>query len=127
MSPPAQRHRAKTLSAVIYGNTATGHDFSRYRTTTVRLDPVLPVPKMLHSGRPDLRSNQIDTPGYHNHQTCLYQVLYNDNSFTVGDFSTEMLTFRRTRVPNIALGCSHNNEGLFVTAAVGLLGLGRGK
>lgn len=36
------------------------------------------------------------------------------------------LTFRRIRVKNIALGCGHDNEGLFVGAA-GLLGLGRGK
>ncbi|XP_060218386.1 aspartyl protease family protein 2 [Lycium barbarum] len=57
---------------------------------------------------------------------CLYQVSYGDGSFTVGDFSTETLTFRRSRVKNIALGCGHDNEGLFVGAA-GLLGLGRGR
>jgi hypothetical protein len=36
------------------------------------------------------------------------------------------MTFRKTRVKNIAFGCGHDNEGLFVGAA-GLLGLGRGK
>ncbi|CAN4108439.1 unnamed protein product [Withania somnifera] len=61
-----------------------------------------------------------------NRKKCLYQVSYGDGSFTVGDFSTETLTFRRTRVNNIALGCGHDNEGLFVGAA-GLLGLGRGR
>ncbi|XWS46239.1 hypothetical protein CRYUN_Cryun14cG0047500 [Craigia yunnanensis] len=57
---------------------------------------------------------------------CLYQVSYGDGSFTVGDFSTETLTFRRTRVGRVAFGCGHDNEGLFVGAA-GLLGLGRGR
>ncbi|CAN4111438.1 unnamed protein product [Withania somnifera] len=61
-----------------------------------------------------------------NRKKCLYQVSYGDGSFTVGDFSTETLTFRGTRVNNIALGCGHDNEGLFIGAA-GLLGLGRGK
>ncbi|KAJ8573147.1 hypothetical protein K7X08_009658 [Anisodus acutangulus] len=61
-----------------------------------------------------------------NRRKCLYQVSYGDGSFTVGDFSTETLTFRRTRVNNVALGCGHDNEGLFVGAA-GLLGLGRGR
>ncbi|KAK0580756.1 hypothetical protein LWI29_005914 [Acer saccharum] len=59
-------------------------------------------------------------------KTCLYQVSYGDGSFTVGDFSTETLTFRGSRVGRVALGCGHDNEGLFVGAA-GLLGLGRGK
>ncbi|KAL1828640.1 hypothetical protein ACET3Z_007052 [Daucus carota] len=53
-------------------------------------------------------------------------VSYGDGSFTVGEFSTETMTFRRNRVKNIALGCGHDNEGLFVGAA-GLLGLGRGR
>ncbi|CAH2039233.1 unnamed protein product [Thlaspi arvense] len=59
-------------------------------------------------------------------RTCLYQVSYGDGSFTVGDFSTETLTFRRNRVKGVALGCGHDNEGLFVGAA-GLLGLGKGR
>ncbi|URD75456.1 Eukaryotic aspartyl protease [Musa troglodytarum] len=59
-------------------------------------------------------------------RSCLYQVSYGDGSITTGQFSTETLTFRRsTRVSRIALGCGHDNEGLFVAAA-GLLGLGRG-
>ncbi|XP_073126300.1 aspartyl protease family protein 2-like [Henckelia pumila] len=70
---------------------------------------------------------RLDSPGCTaNRQKCLYQVSYGDGSFTVGEFSTETLTFRRTRVKNVALGCGHDNEGLFVGAA-GLLGLGRGK
>ncbi|CAN6931248.1 hypothetical protein F2Q70_00044253 [Brassica cretica] len=58
-------------------------------------------------------------------KTCLYQVSYGDGSFTMGDFSTETLTFHGARVDHVALGCGHDNEGLFVGAA-GLLGLGRG-
>ncbi|KAL0373828.1 UNVERIFIED_CONTAM: Aspartyl protease family protein 2 [Sesamum radiatum] len=69
---------------------------------------------------------RLDSPGCNNRQKCLYQVSYGDGSFTVGEFSTETLTFRRTKVSNVALGCGHDNEGLFVGAA-GLLGLGRGK
>ncbi|KAL3818484.1 hypothetical protein ACJIZ3_004389 [Penstemon smallii] len=59
--------------------------------------------------------------------TCLYQVSYGDGSSTSGDFATETVTFGGgTRsVPDIALGCGHDNEGLFVGAA-GLLGLGGG-
>ncbi|XAR53951.1 Nepenthesin [Bertholletia excelsa] len=69
----------------------------------------------------------LDSPGCNsNRQTCLYQVSYGDGSFTFGEFSTETLTFRRTKVDKVALGCGHDNEGLFVGAA-GLLGLGRGK
>ena len=57
--------------------------------------------------------------------TCLYEVSYGDGSFTVGDFATETLTLGSATVPNVAIGCGHNNEGLFVGAA-GLLGLGGG-
>lgn len=57
---------------------------------------------------------------------CLYQVSYGDGSFTVGDFVTETLSFGNSgSVNTIALGCGHDNEGLFVGAA-GLLGLGGG-
>ncbi|KAL2468941.1 Eukaryotic aspartyl protease family protein [Forsythia ovata] len=69
---------------------------------------------------------RLDSSGCRNRKKCLYQVSYGDGSFTVGEFSTETLTFRRTRVKNVALGCGHDNEGLFIGAA-GLLGLGRGK
>ncbi|KAF2315209.1 hypothetical protein GH714_038436 [Hevea brasiliensis] len=71
--------------------------------------------------------NRLDSPVCNTQkQTCMYQVSYGDGSFTLGDFSTETLTFRRSRVGRVALGCGHDNEGLFVGAA-GLLGLGRGR
>ncbi|KAK9051109.1 hypothetical protein SSX86_027735 [Deinandra increscens subsp. villosa] len=58
--------------------------------------------------------------------TCLYEVSYGDGSYTVGDFVTETVTLEgSTAVENIAIGCGHNNEGLFVGAA-GLIGLGGG-
>lgn len=63
--------------------------------------------------------------------TCLYEVSYGDGSYTVGDFVTETITFDGSgsglsSVQHIAIGCGHNNEGLFVGAA-GLIGLGGGK
>ncbi|XP_057765716.1 protein ASPARTIC PROTEASE IN GUARD CELL 1-like [Salvia miltiorrhiza] len=59
--------------------------------------------------------------------TCLYEVSYGDGSYTVGDFVTETVTFGGSQaVDNIAIGCGHTNEGLFVGAA-GLIGLGGGK
>lgn len=57
--------------------------------------------------------------------SCLYEVSYGDGSYTVGDFVTETITLGSTKVDNVAIGCGHNNEGLFIGAA-GLLGLGGG-
>ncbi|KAK8521366.1 hypothetical protein V6N12_005274 [Hibiscus sabdariffa] len=57
---------------------------------------------------------------------CLYQVRYGDGSYTVGDFVTETVSFGNSgNINDVALGCGHTNEGLFVAAA-GLLGLGGG-
>ncbi|CAH8363599.1 unnamed protein product [Eruca vesicaria subsp. sativa] len=57
---------------------------------------------------------------------CLYQVSYGDGSFTVGEYATDTVTFGDSgKVNDVALGCGHDNEGLFVGAA-GLLGLGGG-
>ena len=57
---------------------------------------------------------------------CLYQVSYGDGSYTVGEFVAETLSFGRSgSVNGVALGCGHDNEGLFVGAA-GLIGLGGG-
>ncbi|XP_009356391.2 protein ASPARTIC PROTEASE IN GUARD CELL 1-like [Pyrus x bretschneideri] len=58
-------------------------------------------------------------------ETCLYEVAYGDGSYTVGDFVTETISFGGVSAKEIAIGCGHTNEGLFVGAA-GLLGLGGG-
>ncbi|XP_062214298.1 aspartyl protease family protein 2-like [Phragmites australis] len=79
------------------------------------IDCAAPLCRRLDSGGCDLRR-----------RACLYQVAYGDGSVTTGDFATETLTFAGgARVARVALGCGHDNEGLFVAAA-GLLGLGRG-
>ncbi|CAE5967732.1 unnamed protein product [Arabidopsis arenosa] len=57
---------------------------------------------------------------------CLYQVSYGDGSFTVGELATDTVTFGNSgKLNDVALGCGHDNEGLF-TGAAGLLGLGGG-
>ncbi|KAJ1403594.1 Xylanase inhibitor, C-terminal [Sesbania bispinosa] len=57
---------------------------------------------------------------------CLYQVAYGDGSFTVGEYVTETVSFGASgSINRVAIGCGHDNEGLFVGAA-GLLGLGGG-
>lgn len=58
--------------------------------------------------------------------SCLYQVSYGDGSFTIGEFATETVSFGKSgTVLNVAIGCGHDNEGLFVGAA-GLIALGGG-
>ncbi|KAJ4765494.1 Eukaryotic aspartyl protease family protein [Rhynchospora pubera] len=58
--------------------------------------------------------------------SCLYQVSYGDGSYTVGDFASETVTLGNSQpVPSVAVGCGHDNEGLFVGAA-GLLAMGGG-
>lgn len=56
---------------------------------------------------------------------CLYKQSYGDGSYSTGSFVTETLTFGSTTVRNVAIGCGHDNVGLFIGAA-GLLGLGAG-
>ncbi|KAK9117814.1 hypothetical protein Scep_015907 [Stephania cephalantha] len=56
---------------------------------------------------------------------CRYEVSYGDGSYTKGTMALETLTFGRTVVRNVAIGCGHWNRGMFVGAA-GLLGLGGG-
>ncbi|KAA8541437.1 hypothetical protein F0562_025400 [Nyssa sinensis] len=56
---------------------------------------------------------------------CHYEVMYGDGSYTKGTLALETLTFGRTVVRNMAIGCGHRNRGMFIGAA-GLLGLGGG-
>ncbi|GFQ07329.1 protein aspartic protease in guard cell 1 [Phtheirospermum japonicum] len=49
---------------------------------------------------------------------CLYQVSYGDGSYTFGNFATETISFGWSgSLPNVALGCGHDNEGFFASAA----------
>ncbi|KAL6193440.1 hypothetical protein ACLB2K_034524 [Fragaria x ananassa] len=82
-------------------------------------DPVFDPRKSSFSSLPcsSPLCRHLDSPGCSsNSKTCLYQVSYGDGSFTFDDFSTETLTFRRSKIPEVALGCGHDNEGLFVGA-----------
>lgn len=57
---------------------------------------------------------------------CLYEVSYGDGSYTIGDFATETLSFGNSGAVNsVAIGCGHDNEGLF-TGSAGIIGLGGG-
>ncbi|KAJ7951309.1 Protein ASPARTIC PROTEASE IN GUARD CELL 1-like [Quillaja saponaria] len=99
------------------------------RKCYTQADPVFdPTKSRSYAGIPcgSPLCRQLDSPGCNRKKVCLYQVSYGDGSFTSGEFSTETLTFRGTKMGRVALGCGHDNEGLFVGAA-GLLGLGRGK
>ena len=55
--------------------------------------------------------------------TCLYQIIYGDQSYSQGFFATETLTISSSDVfTNFLFGCGQSNNGLFGQAA-GLLGL----
>ncbi|KQK09511.1 hypothetical protein BRADI_2g48400v3 [Brachypodium distachyon] len=57
---------------------------------------------------------------------CGYRIVYGDASSTSGNLATDRLVFSNdTSVGNVTLGCGHDNEGLFGSAA-GLLGVARG-
>nr|XP_043607068.1 aspartyl protease family protein 2-like [Erigeron canadensis] len=100
------------------------------RRCYTQTDPIFNPSKSNSFGHVPCRTslcNRLDSPGCNTKSNkCMYQVSYGDGSFTIGEFSTETLTFRKTKVNNVAFGCGHDNQGLFVGAA-GLLGLGRGK
>ncbi|XWS54359.1 hypothetical protein CRYUN_Cryun10bG0083400 [Craigia yunnanensis] len=68
--------------------------------------------------------DRIEKSGCHAGR-CRYEVMYGDGSYTKGTLALETLTFGRTVVKNVAIGCGHINRGMFIGAA-GLLGLGGG-
>lgn len=68
--------------------------------------------------------NRVENAGC-NEGRCRYEVSYGDGSYTKGTLALETLTFERTVIRNVAIGCGHKNQGMFVGAA-GLLGLGGG-
>ncbi|KAH0641609.1 hypothetical protein KY289_032583 [Solanum tuberosum] len=64
--------------------------------------------------------------------TCNYKEIYGDNSYTIGELSSETFTFASTcgenvSIPNIAFGCGHTNRGTFTNVTSGIIGLGGGK
>ncbi|XP_057423158.1 protein ASPARTIC PROTEASE IN GUARD CELL 2-like [Lotus japonicus] len=67
---------------------------------------------------------RVENAGCHEGR-CRYEVSYGDGSYTKGTLALETLTFGRTVIRNVAIGCGHRNQGMFVGAA-GLLGLGGG-
>uniref|UniRef100_A0A1J3G1V2 Protein ASPARTIC PROTEASE IN GUARD CELL 2 n=1 Tax=Noccaea caerulescens TaxID=107243 RepID=A0A1J3G1V2_NOCCA len=68
--------------------------------------------------------DRIENSGCHS-GGCRYEVMYGDGSYTKGTLALETLTFGRTVVRNVAMGCGHRNRGMFIGAA-GLLGIGGG-
>lgn len=59
--------------------------------------------------------------------TCRYTIGYGDNSFSNGHLATETITLGSVSVPNVIVGCGHNDRGTFGVAASGIVGLGGGK
>ncbi|CAH8328915.1 unnamed protein product [Eruca vesicaria subsp. sativa] len=68
--------------------------------------------------------DRIENSGCHS-GGCRYEVMYGDGSYTKGSLALETLTFGRTVIRNVAMGCGHRNRGMFIGAA-GLLGIGGG-
>ncbi|KAE8732851.1 Protein ASPARTIC PROTEASE IN GUARD CELL 2 [Hibiscus syriacus] len=69
--------------------------------------------------------DRIENSGCNAGRSCRYKVSYGDGSYAKGTLALETLTFGRTVVKNVAIGCGHINRGMFIGAA-GLLGLGGG-
>ncbi|KAE8677870.1 Protein ASPARTIC PROTEASE IN GUARD CELL 2 [Hibiscus syriacus] len=69
--------------------------------------------------------DRLQNSGCNAGRSCRYEVSYGDGSYTKGTLALETLTFGRTVVKNVAIGCGHINRGMFIGAA-GLLGLGGG-
>lgn len=62
---------------------------------------------------------------------CKYSASYGDGSFSNGDIATETLTLSSTSsssvvLPEIIIGCGHNNSGSFKPQESGIVGLGGG-
>ena len=59
--------------------------------------------------------------------SCNYNLVYGDQSYTIGSLATETVTIQSTSghsyvMPKTVIGCSHNSSG-FVTTASGIVGL----
>ncbi|GMI63556.1 CONSTITUTIVE DISEASE RESISTANCE 1 [Hibiscus trionum] len=63
--------------------------------------------------------------------SCEYSVSYGDGSFSDGDVATDSLTLSSSSgppviIPNVVIGCGHNNDGTFDENTSGIVGLGGG-
>ncbi|XP_017621300.2 GDSL esterase/lipase At5g22810-like [Gossypium arboreum] len=66
------------------------------------------------------------------HNSCQYSVFYGDSSFSGGSIAADKLTLASTTsrpivVPNIVIGCGHNNSGSFGEKTSSIIGLGQGE
>ncbi|XP_047978859.1 aspartic proteinase CDR1-like [Salvia hispanica] len=59
--------------------------------------------------------------------TCRYTIGYGDKSFSIGYLATETLRLGSVAIPNVVIGCGHNNRGTFGPHVTGIVGLGGGE
>lgn len=59
--------------------------------------------------------------------TCRYTMGYGDKSFSKGYLATETIRLGSVAIPNIVIGCGHNNRGTFGAHVTGIVGLGGGE
>ncbi|KAL2478588.1 Eukaryotic aspartyl protease family protein [Forsythia ovata] len=65
-------------------------------------------------------------------KSCAYSVSYGDGSFSSGDLVGETITLgsdtsKTISFPNVAIGCGHENGGVFTSGESGIAGFGSGK
>ncbi|KAL1547479.1 aspartic proteinase CDR1-like [Salvia divinorum] len=59
--------------------------------------------------------------------SCRYTIGYGDKSFSNGYLATETLRLGSVAIPNVVIGCGHNNRGTFGPRVSGIVGLGGGE
>ncbi|WVZ02852.1 hypothetical protein V8G54_023658 [Vigna mungo] len=64
-------------------------------------------------------------------EKCEYSINYGDGSHSIGDLSVDTITLSSTegspvKLPNIAIGCGHDNTGTFDDNGSGIVGLSGG-
>ncbi|XP_047953225.1 protein ASPARTIC PROTEASE IN GUARD CELL 1-like [Salvia hispanica] len=119
--------REKLEGAVISGTSqGSGEYFTRVGVgrppmeayMIVTTNPTRGYPPPSRRSRENTAMRSLDVSECRN-DTCIYEVSYGDGSYTVGDFVTETVTFAGSQsVDKIAIGCGHNNEGLFAAPPV---------
>lgn len=66
-------------------------------------------------------------------KTCAYQIMYGDNSYSIGDLARETIRFgssknKKVKLKKTVIGCGHDNAGTFSgDRESGIVGLGGGK